>query len=50
MNIETRLAMASGSKWLTALVTLSLAADGVLPLTTRARDLLGSDLRLSTTR
>jgi CubicO group peptidase (beta-lactamase class C family) len=46
MNIQTRLAMASGSKWLTALVTLSLAADGVLPLTTQARDLLGSDLPL----
>jgi CubicO group peptidase (beta-lactamase class C family) len=46
MNIETRLAMASGSKWLTALVTLSLAADGVLPLTTPAGELLGSDLPL----
>ena len=37
MRVDTRLAMASGSKGLTALVVLSLAADGTLPLTTRAR-------------
>lgn len=46
MTIDTRLAMASGSKGFTALVVLSLAADGTLPLTTSARDLLGGDLPL----
>ena len=34
MSVDTRLAMASGSKEFTALVVLSLAADGTLPLTT----------------
>ena len=46
MTVDTRLAMASGSKEFTGLVALSLAADGTLPLTTRARDLLGDDLPL----
>jgi CubicO group peptidase (beta-lactamase class C family) len=46
MTVDTRLAMASGSKGLTALLVLSLAADGTLPLTTRARELLGADLPL----
>ena len=46
MTVDTRLAMASGSKWFTALVVLTLAADGTLPLTTPARELLGSDLPL----
>ena len=46
MTIDTRLSMASGSKGLTTLVVLSLAADGGLPLTTRARELLGNDLPL----
>ena len=46
MTVDTRLAMASGSKWFTALVVLSLAADGTLPLTTRARELLGAGLPL----
>lgn len=46
MTLDTRLAMASGSKGFTALVALSLAADGTLPLTTRARELLGADLPL----
>jgi CubicO group peptidase (beta-lactamase class C family) len=46
MAADTRLAMASGSKGFTALVALSLAADGTLPLTTRARELLGADLPL----
>jgi CubicO group peptidase (beta-lactamase class C family) len=46
MTIDTRLAMASGSKGFTALVVLSLAADGTLPLTTPARELLGGDLPL----
>ena len=46
MTVDTRLAMASGSKGFTALVAMSLAADGTLPLTTRARELLGADLPL----
>ena len=46
MTVDTRLAIASGSKWFTALVVLSLAAGGTLPLTTRARELLGDDLPL----
>jgi CubicO group peptidase (beta-lactamase class C family) len=46
MTVDTRLAMASGSKSFTAIVVLSLAADGTLPLTTRARELLGQDLPL----
>jgi CubicO group peptidase (beta-lactamase class C family) len=46
MTADTRLAIASGSKAFTALVVLSLAADGTLPLSTRARELLGSDLPL----
>lgn len=46
MSVDTRLAMASGSKGLTALTVLSLAADGTLPLDTRARELLTEDLPL----
>ena len=46
MTVDTRLAMASGSKGFTALVVLSLAADGTLPLMTPARELLGADLPL----
>ena len=46
MTVDTRLAMASGSKAFTALVVLSLAAEGTLPLTTRVRELLGDDLPL----
>jgi CubicO group peptidase (beta-lactamase class C family) len=46
MTADTRLAIASGSKWFTALVVLSLAAGGRLPLTTRARELLRDDLLL----
>jgi CubicO group peptidase (beta-lactamase class C family) len=46
MTVDTRLAMASGSKGFTALVVLSLAADGILPLETPARALLGDDLPL----
>lgn len=46
MTVDTRLAMASGSKGFTALVVHSLAADGTLPLTTAARTLLGDDLPL----
>jgi CubicO group peptidase (beta-lactamase class C family) len=46
MTLDTRLAVASGSKVFTALVVLSLAAEGTLPLATRARELLGQDLPL----
>ena len=46
MTVDTRLAIASGSKGFTALVVLSLAADGTLPLATAARELLGGDLPL----
>jgi CubicO group peptidase (beta-lactamase class C family) len=46
MTLDTRLAMASGSKGLTALVVLSLVGDGTLALTTPARELLGDDLPL----
>lgn len=35
MTPQTRLAMASGSKGLTAITVLSLASDGTLPLDTR---------------
>jgi CubicO group peptidase (beta-lactamase class C family) len=42
----TRLGVASVVKGLTALTVVSLAVDGVLPLATRARDLLGGDLPL----
>jgi CubicO group peptidase (beta-lactamase class C family) len=50
MTLDTRLAMASGSKAFTALVILSLDADGTLRLTTRARDLLCDDLNLADDR
>ncbi|HEX7135841.1 MAG TPA: serine hydrolase domain-containing protein [Iamia sp.] len=46
MTVDTRLATASGTKGLTALTVLSLAADGTLPLATPARSLLGADLPL----
>jgi len=46
MTVDTRLAMASGSKAFTALVVHALVADGALALTTRARELLGDDLPL----
>lgn len=46
MTSQTRLAMASGSKGLTAVAVLSLAADGTLPLGTPARELLDDDLPL----
>jgi len=46
MTVDTRLAMASGSKAFTALVVHALVADGTLALTTRARELLGDDLPL----
>lgn len=46
MTVDTRLAVASGSKTLTALAVLSLVEDGVLELSTTARSLLGDDLPL----
>ncbi len=46
MTVDTRVALASGSKGFTALAVLSLAADGTLPLATAARELLGGDLPL----
>ena len=43
---STRFAMASGSKTMTALVTMSLVEEGLLGLTTTARSVLGDDLPL----
>lgn len=43
---DTRFAVASGAKGLTALAVVSLIADGRLELTTTARSLLGEDLPL----
>src|SRR5690242_12621502 len=43
---ETRFAMASGSKGLTALAVVSLIEDGTLALSTTARSVLGTDLPL----
>ncbi|HEY1280661.1 MAG TPA: serine hydrolase domain-containing protein [Acidimicrobiales bacterium] len=45
-EVGTRFAIASGTKGVTALVVVSLVADGVLDLTTPARSLLGRDLPL----
>ncbi|MBK8458909.1 MAG: beta-lactamase family protein [Micropruina sp.] len=44
MTSDTRLAIASGAKGFTALVVHSLAAEGILPLSTPARTWLGADL------
>jgi CubicO group peptidase (beta-lactamase class C family) len=46
MRIDSQLAMASGSKGLTALAVMSLVADGALDLATPARAVLGADLPL----
>lgn len=46
MAVDTRLATASATKSLTALLVLGLDAEGTLPLTTPARELLGADLPL----
>ena len=43
---DTRFAIASGAKGLTALAVVSLVEDGTLELETTARSLLGSDLPL----
>ncbi|MBE1499966.1 CubicO group peptidase (beta-lactamase class C family) [Amycolatopsis lexingtonensis] len=45
-TVDTRFAIASGTKGFTALVVISLIADGYLELSTRARDVLGDDLPL----
>jgi CubicO group peptidase (beta-lactamase class C family) len=46
METTTRLAIASGTKGLTAVTVLSLVADGALSLDTPVREVLGSDLPL----
>ncbi len=45
-RIDTRFAIASGVKGFTAMVVVSLVADGRLQLSTTARSLLGADLPL----
>jgi CubicO group peptidase (beta-lactamase class C family) len=45
-ELDTRFAIASGTKGLTALAVVSLVEDGVLELSTTARSLLGGDLPL----
>jgi len=45
-TIDTRFAIASGTKGLTALAVVSLIEDGSLDLTTSARSVLGDDLPL----
>jgi CubicO group peptidase (beta-lactamase class C family) len=45
-TVETRFAIASGSKGLTALAVVSLVAQGLLALSTTARSVLGPDLPL----
>ncbi|WP_456846983.1 serine hydrolase domain-containing protein [Cellulomonas sp. P5_C6] len=46
MTPDSQVAMASGSKGMTALAVLSLVEDGTLALTTTARSILGADLPL----
>jgi len=43
-EVDTRFAIASGTKGLTALTVVSLIEDGLLELSTTARPLLGPDL------
>ena len=45
-TVDTRFAIASGTKGLTALAVVSLVEDGTVELSTTARSLLGDDLRL----
>ena len=45
-TVGTRFGIASGTKGLTALTVVSLVDEGVLSLSTRARELLGDDLPL----
>lgn len=46
MELDTRIAVASGAKTFTGLAVLRLVEDGALRLDTRARELLGPDLPL----
>jgi CubicO group peptidase (beta-lactamase class C family) len=46
VTVDTRFAIASGSKGMTALVVASLVEQGSLTFDTRARELLGADLPL----
>jgi CubicO group peptidase (beta-lactamase class C family) len=46
MAVDSQVAMASGSKGMTALAVMSLVEDGTLTLGTTARSLLGEDLPL----
>ena len=45
-EVDTRFALASGTKGLTALTVVSLVEDGTIDLTTTARSVLGKDLPL----
>src|SRR5262245_25698331 len=45
-TVETRFALASGTKGLTALTVVSLVEEGALELATTARSVLGADLSL----
>jgi len=45
-TVDTRFAIASGTKPLTALTVMSLVEDGTLDLSTTARSVLGADLPL----
>ena len=45
-GVDTRFALASGTKGLTALTVVSLVEDGTLQLTTAARSVLGKDIPL----
>ncbi|WP_372667297.1 serine hydrolase domain-containing protein [Amycolatopsis kentuckyensis] len=45
-TVDTRFAIASGTKGFTALVVVGLVAEGRLELSTKARDVLGDDLPL----
>ena len=45
-EVDTRFALASGTKGLTALTVVSLVEDGTLQLTTTARSVLGKDIQL----
>ena len=46
MTTDTQLGMASGSKTFTALVVMRLVEEGLLDLSTTARQVLGADLPL----
>ena len=46
MTVDTQLGMASGSKTFTALVVMRLVEQGLMSLSTAAREVLGADLPL----